>query len=131
VPASRGGEAGAAAEDCACNRHYLNFQISAYGSTMTERYAFKMFLNPGCDAEYRRRHDAIWLELVWVLTEAGVDNYSIHLDQETSILFAIWSAARPPDGSTARPSGDAPLVGSHDGNHAHPSRRLAGRDPAH
>jgi len=88
VPASRGGEAGAAAEDCACNRHYLNFQISAYGSTMTERYAFKMFLNPGCAAEYRRRHDAIWPELVCLLTEAGVANYSIHLDQETSILFA-------------------------------------------
>jgi L-rhamnose mutarotase len=88
VPASRGGEAGAAAEDCACNWHYLNFQISAYGSTMTERYAFKMFLNPGCAAEYRRRHDAIWPELVCLLTEAGVANYSIHLDQETSILFA-------------------------------------------
>ncbi len=55
---------------------------------MTERYAFKMFLNPGCAAEYRRRHDAIWPELVCLLTKAGVANYSIHLDQETSILFA-------------------------------------------
>jgi L-rhamnose mutarotase len=89
VPASRGEEAGAAAEDCACNRHYLNFQISAYGSTMTERYAFKMFLNPGCAAEYRQRHDAIWPELVCLLTGAGVANYSIHLDQESSILFAF------------------------------------------
>ena len=56
---------------------------------MTERYAFKMFLNPGCAAEYRRRHDVIWLELVCLLTEVGVANYSIHLDQETSILFAF------------------------------------------
>jgi L-rhamnose mutarotase len=55
---------------------------------MTERYAFKMFLNPGCAAEYRRRHDAIWPELARLLGEAGVANYSIHLDQETSILFA-------------------------------------------
>ncbi len=55
---------------------------------MTERYAFKMFLNPGCVAEYRRRHDAIWPELVRLLGEAGVANYSIHLDQETSTLFA-------------------------------------------
>jgi L-rhamnose mutarotase len=54
---------------------------------MTERYAFKMFLNPGA-AEHRRRHEAIWPELVCLLTEAGVTNYSIHLDQETSILFA-------------------------------------------
>jgi len=56
---------------------------------MTERYAFKMFLNPGCAAEYRRRHDAIWPELVCLLTEAGVANYSIHLDQETSTLFTF------------------------------------------
>ena len=55
---------------------------------MTERYPFKMFLNPGCAAEHRRRHDAIWPELVCLLTKAGVANYSIHLDQETSILFA-------------------------------------------
>ena len=53
-----------------------------------ERYAFKMFLNPGCAAEYRRRHDAIWPELAGLLRESGIANYSIHLDEETSILFA-------------------------------------------
>jgi L-rhamnose mutarotase len=61
---------------------------SAQALTMTERYAFKMFLNPGCAAEYRRRHDAIWPELARLLGEAGVANYSIHLDEETSVLFA-------------------------------------------
>jgi L-rhamnose mutarotase len=55
---------------------------------MTERYAFKMFLNPGCADEYRRRHDALWPELAKLLREAGIANYSIHLDEETSILFA-------------------------------------------
>jgi L-rhamnose mutarotase len=55
---------------------------------MIERFAFKMFLNPGCAAEYRRRHDAIWPELADLLREAGATNYSIHLDEETSILFA-------------------------------------------
>src|SRR5471030_2774429 len=55
---------------------------------MTERFAFKMFLNPGCAAEYRRQHDAIWPELASLLSEAGVANYSIHLDEETSTLFA-------------------------------------------
>ena len=55
---------------------------------MTERYAFKMFLNPGCASEYRRRHDAIWPELASQLVEAGIANYSIHLDQESSTLFA-------------------------------------------
>jgi len=53
-----------------------------------QRQAFKMFLNPGCAAEYRRRHDAIWPELVALLGEAGVANYSIHLDPETNVLFA-------------------------------------------
>jgi L-rhamnose mutarotase len=42
---------------------------------MTERYAFKMILNPGCAAEYRRRHEVIWPELVCLLTEAGVASY--------------------------------------------------------
>ena len=53
-----------------------------------QRQAVKMFLNPGCAAEYRRRHDAIWPELAALLADAGVFNYSIHLDPETNILFA-------------------------------------------
>ena len=52
-----------------------------------ERYAFKMFLNPGMEAEYKRRHDEIWPELVDLLREAGISNYSIHLDRETNTLF--------------------------------------------
>ena len=53
-----------------------------------QRYAFKMFLNPGCAAEYRRRHDEIWPELSALLAESGVSNYSIHLDRESDTLFA-------------------------------------------
>lgn len=51
------------------------------------RYAFKMYLNPGMEAEYIRRHDAIWPDLSALLTAAGVSNYSIHLDRETGVLF--------------------------------------------
>ena len=29
-----------------------------------QKYAFKMQLNPGMEAEYKRRHDEIWPELV-------------------------------------------------------------------
>jgi L-rhamnose mutarotase len=65
----------------------LSKEAGAAVSGMTERYAFKMFLNPGSAAEYRRRHDAIWPELARLLGEAGVSNYSIHLDEETSVLF--------------------------------------------
>ena len=55
---------------------------------MTQRHAFKMFLNPGCAAEYRRRHDEIWPELAALLKKSGVRNYSIHLDAQTNTLFA-------------------------------------------
>ena len=54
-----------------------------------EKHAFKMRLNPGMAAEYRRRHDAIFPELVDLLHEAGVKDYSIHLDEETNILFGV------------------------------------------
>ena len=54
-----------------------------------EIYAFKMKLHPGMAEEYRRRHDAIWPELVALLHEAGVSDYSIHLDPETHTLFAV------------------------------------------
>lgn len=52
-----------------------------------QRHAFKMRLNPGMEAEYIRRHDAIWPELVQLLRDTGITNYSIHLDAETMTLF--------------------------------------------
>ena len=68
-----------------------------------EKYAFKMQLNPGMEGEYRRRHDAIWPELVALLKEAGVEDYSIHLDPETNILFGVlWR--RPDHGMDALPA---------------------------
>lgn len=54
----------------------------------TEKYAFKMQLHPGMEAEYKKRHDAIWPELVALLHEAGVSDYSIHLDRETNTLVS-------------------------------------------
>ena len=62
---------------------------------MAEKYAFKMKLNPGMKAEYRRRHDEIWPELVALLKDAGVSDYSIHLDEETNTLFGVlWRTRR-------------------------------------
>ncbi|MEI2298031.1 L-rhamnose mutarotase [Ensifer sp. MJa1] len=54
-----------------------------------EKYAFRMRLNPGMAAEYKARHDAIWPELAALLKEAGVSDYSIHLDEETGLLFGV------------------------------------------
>lgn len=51
------------------------------------RHAFKMHLNPGMKAEYKKRHDDIWPELAELLRASGISNYSILLDEETNTLF--------------------------------------------
>jgi len=57
--------------------------------TATEKNAFRMFLNPGQAAEYRRRHDEIWPELTTLLKASGIHDYSIYLDEEHHVLFAV------------------------------------------
>lgn len=44
-----------------------------------ERVAFAMRLVPGAEAEYRRRHAAVWPEMLSALKGAGCSNYSIFL----------------------------------------------------
>jgi len=48
-----------------------------------------MKLKPGCRDEYKRRHDEIWPELAQALRDAGVYDYSIFLDPDTNVLFAV------------------------------------------
>lgn len=55
----------------------------------TIRNAFKMKLKKGFEAEYKKRHDEIWPELSALLSETGIQDYSIFLDEETLILFAV------------------------------------------
>ena len=54
-----------------------------------EKHAFTMRLHPGQAEEYRRRHDAILPELVALLRQAGVFDYSIFLDPVTDTLFGV------------------------------------------
>jgi L-rhamnose mutarotase len=54
-----------------------------------KRLAFKMKLFPGKEAEYQKRHDEIWPELVDLLHENGISDYSIFLDQETLSLLGV------------------------------------------
>ncbi len=54
---------------------------------MPEKIAFRMNLNPGQAAEYEKRHDEIFPELVRALKAAGVSDYAIWLDPETGHLF--------------------------------------------
>lgn len=58
-------------------------------------HAFRMQLKPGNVAEYKKRHDEIWPELAKLLTEAGIHDYSIFLDEETLHLFAVLKLREP------------------------------------
>jgi L-rhamnose mutarotase len=51
------------------------------------RKGIVLFVDPKRHAEYEKRHVEIWPEMVAVLKEHGVHNYSIFLDGETSTLF--------------------------------------------
>ena len=57
------------------------------------RLAFKMLMNAGCKEEYKKRHDALWPELQALLKQAGVEDYSIYLDEETNNLFGVLKVA--------------------------------------
>jgi L-rhamnose mutarotase len=70
-----------------------------------ERVAFVMQLHRGCEEEYRRRHASVWPELVILLQEAGIRNYSIFLEEGTLKLFAVLQIddASVLDGLAAQP----------------------------
>jgi L-rhamnose mutarotase len=73
----------------------------------TETLAFRMTLHPGQADEYKRRHDAIWPELVEALRSAGVVDYRIYLDPATHQLFAVLTR-RTDHGMDALP--DTPVM---------------------
>ena len=53
------------------------------------RVAFKMKLKPGFKDEYIKRHDEVWPGIVELIRRSGISDYSIFLDDETNILFAV------------------------------------------
>ena len=57
-----------------------------------ERYAWKARLLEGKKDEYIRRHDEIWEELKEVLSDAGIQNYSIWLTGDE--LFGYYECAK-------------------------------------
>lgn len=54
-----------------------------------KRVAFKMQLNKGAEAEYKKRHDELWPELKELLKSKGISEYAIFLDETTNALFGI------------------------------------------
>ncbi len=71
-----------------------------------KREAFKMYLKPGFEEEYEKRHAAIWPELKKMLQEGGVSDYSIYWDKDTNILFACQKT----EGGSSQDQGDNPIV---------------------
>ena len=53
------------------------------------KFAFKMQLNQGEAEAYQKRHDEIWPELVDLLHDAGIWDYSIFLDEDTQTLIGV------------------------------------------
>ena len=70
-----------------------------------KREAFKMYLKPGFEKEYQKRHSEIWPELVKLLKANGVSDYSIFWDQETNVLYAVQN-----DGAGSQDMGDNEIV---------------------
>lgn len=68
-------------------------------------YAIQMQILPGSTDEYRRRHEAIWPELVAELHAAGVRDYRIYAANDGETLFATISCDNRAavDGLATRP----------------------------
>ena len=66
-----------------------------------------MFLKPGFEEEYKKRHAAIWPELKALLSESGVSDYSIFWDKDTNILFAVQKTSGE---GGSQDLGDNPIV---------------------
>ena len=59
-----------------------------------KRIAFKMYLKKGQKEEYRRRHQELWPEVAELLKKTGISDYSIFLDEDTHVLFAVQTLSR-------------------------------------
>ncbi len=58
------------------------------------RVAFKMYLKPDVIEEYTKRHNEIWADLVILLKEAGLSEYSIFVDKKKNELFAFHKLSK-------------------------------------
>jgi L-rhamnose mutarotase len=59
-----------------------------------QRFCFTFTLRPGAEAEYQRRHDEIWPEMVQALQQAGIRNYSLFRRGLDVIAYAHTAFAK-------------------------------------
>ena len=72
-----------------------------------EKYAWKASVKEGCMEEYIRRHDEIWPELVQLLKDAGICNYTIWTDGNT--LFGYYECEKGIEFAT-KTQANSPIV---------------------
>jgi L-rhamnose mutarotase len=53
-----------------------------------QRYGTTIRLRPEAELEYKRYHEAVWPEVLRIISECGIRNYSIYL--RDGILFAYF-----------------------------------------
>lgn len=85
----------------------VHFPVSKYEENKMERYAWKAVVKDGMKAEYVRRHQEIWPEMVEVLKQAGIVNYSIwNVGNE---LFGYYECEKGAD-YAAKVQAESPVV---------------------
>lgn len=72
-----------------------------------EKYAWSAKILPGKKEEYVRRHNEIWPELVQLLKEAGISNYTIWTDGEN--LFGYYECEKGIEFAT-KTQANSPIV---------------------
>jgi L-rhamnose mutarotase len=72
-----------------------------------ERICFTFEIYPGQEAEYKRRHDEIWPELVQAIQDAGFRNYSLFRRDQAIVAYVECE----PDVATAFAK-----IGAHEAN---------------
>ena len=70
----------------------LPAQNTSIQGELVYRKAFKMQMSEGCTAEYKKRHDELWPDLLQLLKTSGISDYSIFLDETTNNLFGVLKA---------------------------------------
>ena len=55
-----------------------------------QRMGQVLSLKPSAVAEYNRLHAAVWPEVLQVIHDAHIRNYSIFLKEPENLLFAYW-----------------------------------------
>ena len=72
-----------------------------------ERYAWRAVIKPGMKDEYVKRHNEIWPELVKVLKDAGIVNYTIWASGDD--LFGYYECEKGIE-FAAKAQNDSPVV---------------------